>query len=68
MAKAWGTGDAKVTFVSDGSVSKVAIGTPFRGTPTGNCVSDLLSTARVPPFSGKPGTVDYQFFVKEPPP
>lgn len=59
----WGVAQAKVTFSNDGSVSGVALGAPFAGTPSGECVTSELSAARVAPFAGKPGVVVYQFFV-----
>jgi len=61
--KVWGIASANVTFANDGTVSHVAISVPFTGTATGQCVSDALSTAKVPPFAGKPGVVAYRFFV-----
>jgi hypothetical protein len=61
--KVWGIASANVTFEGDGAVSKVAVGVPFTGTPTGTCVSDALSTAHVPPFAGKPVILNYKFFV-----
>ena len=61
--KVWGIASANVTFGNDGIVSHVAISVPFTGTATGQCVSDALSTAKVPPFAGKPGLVAYRFFV-----
>jgi serine/threonine-protein kinase len=61
--KVWGIASANVTFGNDGAVAHVAISVPFTGTPTGQCVSDALSAAKVPPFAGKPGVVAYRFFV-----
>ncbi len=61
--KVWGIASANVTFANDGTVSHVAVSVPFTGTATGQCVSDALSTAKVPPFAGKPGVVAYRFFV-----
>jgi serine/threonine protein kinase len=61
--KVWGIASANVTFGNDGSVAHVAISVPFTGTSTGQCVSDALSTAKVPPFAGKPVVVAYRFFV-----
>ena len=61
--KVWGIASANVTFNNDGSVAHVAISVPFTGTATGQCVSDALSTAKIPPFAGKPGVVAYRFFV-----
>jgi serine/threonine-protein kinase len=48
----WGTGSATVTFDPDGSVKEVLIGPPFKGTPTGKCVSDRLGAVHVPAFAG----------------
>jgi hypothetical protein len=61
--KVWGIATANVTFGNDGTVSHVAISVPFTGTTTGQCVSDALSAAKVPPFAGKPAVVPYRFFV-----
>jgi hypothetical protein len=61
--KKWGVALATVTFANDGSVSHVVVGVPFRGTPTGECVADDLSAARVAPFAGRQGVMVYQFFV-----
>jgi hypothetical protein len=61
--RVWGVSSANVTFVNDGTVSSVVVGVPFMGTPTGQCVSEALSTARVAPFAGKPVVLAYRFFV-----
>jgi hypothetical protein len=61
--KVWGIASANVTFANDGTVSHVAVGIPFTGTTTGQCVTDALSVAKVPPFAGKPGVVAYKFLV-----
>jgi hypothetical protein len=61
--KVWGIASANVTFANDGTVSHVAISVPFTGTATGQCVSDALTTAKVPAFAGKPVVVAYRFFV-----
>ena len=61
--KKWGVALATVTFANDGSVGQVVVGVPFRGTPTGQCVAEDLSAARIPPFAGKGGVIVYQFFV-----
>jgi len=61
--KKWGVALATVTFANDGSVRQVVVGVPFTGTPTGECVAEDLSAARIPPFAGKEGVVVYQFFV-----
>jgi hypothetical protein len=62
--KLWGTGEAAITFASDGTVSHVAIGSPFRGTPSGECVSEILSAVQIAPFGGvKAATINYKFFI-----
>jgi hypothetical protein len=52
-----------VTFAGDGTVSHVAVGVPFTGTPTGQCVADALSAAKVQPFAGKAPVITVRFFV-----
>jgi hypothetical protein len=59
----WGVAKASVTFANDGSVDHVVIGPPFTGTPTGECVSDVIRTVRVPPFGGGPVTYVTRFYV-----
>lgn len=62
--KLWGTGEAAITFASDGTVSHVAVGSPFRGTPSGECVSEVLSAVTIAPFGGlKAATINYKFFI-----
>jgi serine/threonine-protein kinase len=61
--KVWGIGSANVTFAGDGTVSHVAVGVPFTGTPTGQCVADALSTAKVQPFAGKAPVLTVRFVV-----
>jgi hypothetical protein len=62
--KLWGTGEAAITFSSDGTVSHVAIGSPFRGTPSGECVSEVLGAVTIAPFGGlKAATINYKFFI-----
>jgi len=61
--KVWGISSASVTFGNDGAVSHIAIGVPFTGTTTGQCVQDALSAVKVLPFPGKPVVVTYRFFV-----
>jgi len=62
--KLWGTGEASITFASDGTVSRVVIGSPFRGTPSGECVSEVLSAVQIAPFGGlKAATINYKFFI-----
>jgi hypothetical protein len=59
----WGGTTATVTFGNDGAVSKVAFRPPFRGSATARCVADVLESAQVTPFAGRPGAVDFWFYV-----
>lgn len=52
-----GQSNASVTFDASGRVSNVTIGSPFAGTSTGTCIITAFRAAKVPPFSGLPGTV-----------
>ena len=61
--KVWGIASADVTFGNDGAISHIAVGIPFTGTTTGQCVSDALSVAKVPPYAGKLGVVSYRFVI-----
>jgi cytoskeletal protein RodZ len=61
--KTWGSAKAKITFAGDGSITQVALGPPFRGTASGDCVTETLSAVHAPPFAGKPATIEYTFFV-----
>jgi serine/threonine-protein kinase len=61
--KLWGIGEASVTFDNDGTVSHVVVGSPFRGTPSGECVTGVLGGVQVAPFAGKPATINYKFFI-----
>jgi hypothetical protein len=56
-----------VTFANDGSVIKVAIPPPFRGSATAACVADVLESVRVAPYSGKRGIMDFWFYVAQRP-
>jgi hypothetical protein len=58
-----GTGSVRVTFSNDGSVMHVSIGRPFDGTPEGTCVVDRFRGARVGPFGGPVGALNYNFTV-----
>jgi hypothetical protein len=63
--KLFGPAQATVTFGNDGAVSRCVVSPPFLGTPTGACVAEALSEARVPPFLGKAGTVVHKFTVSK---
>ncbi len=52
-----GQASAAITFAPDGHVSSVTVGAPFSGTSTGTCVIGAFKAAKIPAFSGLPGTV-----------
>ncbi len=52
-----GQSSAAVTFDASGHVSSVTIGAPFSGTETGTCIIGAFKNAKMPPFSGLPGTI-----------
>jgi hypothetical protein len=60
---AWGKASTTVTFAGDGSVTRVDVGAPFAGTPTGDCIADALSGARVEPFADKSAVLVYKVYV-----
>jgi hypothetical protein len=59
----WGGTTATVIFGNDGSVSRVAFRPPFTGSETGRCVADVLESAHITPFAGKPGAVQFWLYV-----
>jgi hypothetical protein len=61
--KLWGKASTTVTFAGDGSVTHVDVGAPFTGTPTGDCITDALSTVRVEPFGEGSAAVVYRVYV-----
>ena len=50
-----------MTFGNDGSVIHLTMGPPFSGTPEGACIADRFRGARVQPFRGTPGAINYNF-------
>lgn len=61
--KAWGKETAKISFAEDGSVADVTLGPLFQGTPTGQCVANILATVHVPRFDDGRGAIDYRVYV-----
>jgi hypothetical protein len=59
-----GQTSAAITFSSNGTVSSVTVGEPFSGTSTGTCIIGALKEAKMPPFSGLPGTVNYPLSIR----
>jgi hypothetical protein len=60
-----GPGHVKVVFGVDGIASRVDVDTPpYQGTPTGECIRQLFSNARVPPYAGQPTTVGKSIFIQ----
>jgi hypothetical protein len=59
-----GQATTSITFSSNGSVSSVTVGAPFAGTSTGTCIISALKEAKMPPFSGLPGTISYPLSIQ----
>jgi hypothetical protein len=59
----WGTGGATLKFGHDGKVSEVTLGPPYRNTPEGACVIEVLRQADMGAFEGPSVAVSYEFFV-----
>jgi len=59
----FGSGSARVTFDPAGFVSDVTVAAPFAGTREGMCVSRVLRSVRVPPFSGARAMVTRSFVI-----
>ena len=56
----------KVTFANAGNVSSAQIvGAPYEGTPVGDCAAGRFRMARVSPFEGAPGVVEYGFRINK---
>ncbi len=66
--KKFGNATATVTFAADGTVDHVDVGSPFAGTPTGDCAIAALTAAHVAPFRDAPNAdptavLVYRFYV-----
>jgi serine/threonine protein kinase len=62
-----GPGQATVAFSRDGTVASVVITKPpYGSTAEATCVAGRLKLARVAPFEGPPGIVDYTFSIPAP--
>jgi hypothetical protein len=59
----WGTGGATLKFGHDGKVSEVTLGPPYRNTPEGACVIEVLRQADMGAFEGPSVAVSYEFFI-----
>jgi hypothetical protein len=56
-----------VAFSRDGTVASVVITKPpYGSTAEATCVAGRLKLARVAPFEGPPGIVDYTFSIPAP--
>jgi len=58
-----GAGSVRVTFTNDGTVTNIVLRAPYAGTKEGECVADLFRGARMGPFKGAHGTINYMFKV-----
>jgi serine/threonine protein kinase len=61
--KAWGKESTTITFAEDGKLAEVVVGPLFQGTPTGQCITNVLSTVRVQRFDEGPASLDYRVYV-----
>lgn len=61
----WGTGDVLVRFSQDGRPSEITLGTPFRNTPTGQCIVQTLGKAEMGAFEGPSQNVTYRFMLPQ---
>ena len=59
----WGPGSIRAAFKNDGSVMKIMTGPPYAGTKQGACLGAHFRAARMPPFAGTPGAINYTFIV-----
>ena len=59
-------GHAQVTLriEPDGRVSKARLGGKFAGTPSGECVRELVLGARFTPFKGEPVVIQYPLLLR----
>jgi hypothetical protein len=66
--KKFGNATATITFAADGTVDHVDVGSPFAGTPTGDCAIAALTAAHVAPFrdasnADPTAVLVYRFYV-----
>jgi hypothetical protein len=66
QTKQRGTGRVTITFQEDGTVSTVAIASPFDETPVGDCVLRAYKAVIVPPFVGGNQIVDWEVELQDP--
>jgi hypothetical protein len=60
-----GSVSVKLQVAPSGQVTKVSIGAPFAGTPTGDCVAAAVKGASFPAWDGGPTTVSYSYLLSE---
>jgi eukaryotic-like serine/threonine-protein kinase len=58
-----GPGKADVSFAPSGAVTQVTVQPPYAGTKEGTCVATQLRQAKMAPFEGPGGSVNYAFTV-----
>jgi hypothetical protein len=60
-----GSVGVKLTVAPTGEIKKAAVTGAAAGTPTGDCVAEVVSHAKFPIWDGAPQTVTYSYFLSE---
>ena len=60
-----GSANVSITFQEDGTVSSVALSSPFDDTPVGNCIVNAYESVKVPPYAGGNQIIDWELEVKD---
>lgn len=55
----------KLSVAPSGEVKSAKVTGSFAGTPTGDCVKNVVEGAKFPPWDGNPQTVDYSYFLSD---
>jgi serine/threonine protein kinase len=58
-----GPGAATVSFTTEGTVAGVALDPPYEGTKEGTCIKQLISRAKMAPYTGAFGRIRYTFNI-----
>lgn len=60
-----GTVGVKASVAPSGAITKVTITGAFAGTPTGDCVANVVQNVSFPAWDGAPMTVNYSYLLSE---
>lgn len=60
-----GTVGVKASVTPSGAITKVTITGAFAGTPTGDCVANVVQNVSFPAWDGAPMTVNYSYLLTE---